>query len=271
MSAAESRSAAAGYITRGLAVIDVPHSSKNPNRAGWQDERLTIEDVPLRWNNGQNVGILTGGPSDWRVDVDLDSDEAVAIAGRFLPPTLTSGREGRSHSHWWFVCWGVGSRDWKDPAGAKLVELRSTGRQTLVWPSTHPDGDTYLWHRNSGLEMATIEAAELEERLRELAAAALIARYVPPMGGRHDFALALSGFLLRPGRLDRELALKILGAAWHAASADTREAVRDLEGRRPRRRRPVRGPARRISCARGRRARAAYLALLLVAQASHVG
>jgi len=222
--------AAAGYVARGYAPIPVPAGSKNPNRPGWQDERLTTEDVARSWTNGQNVGVLTGEPSGWRVDVDLDSDEAVWIAGRFLPPTLTSGREGRPHSHWWYVCQGAESRDWKDPTGDKLVELRSTGRQTLVWPSTHPDGDTYLWHRASGLEMAEIGAEELLECLRELAPAALIARHVPPAGGRHDFALALSGFLLRPGRMDRELALKVLNAAWHAAGADTREAVRDLEG-----------------------------------------
>jgi hypothetical protein len=36
--------------------------------------------------------------------------------------------------------------------------------------------------------------------------------------------------LLRPGRLDQETTLKIMLAAWHAADADSREAVRDLEG-----------------------------------------
>jgi len=222
--------AASGYISRGYATIPVPAGSKNPNRPGWETLRIAPEEVNSYWTNGQNVGVLTGEPSGWRVDVDLDSDEAVRIAGRFLPPTLTSGRESRPHSHWWYKCPDVGSRDWKDPTGDKLVELRSTGRQTLVWPSTHPDGDTYLWHRASGLEMAEADAEELLERLREMATAALIARHVPPAGGRHDFALALSGFLLRPGRLDRVLVLKILNAAWHAAGADTREAARDLEG-----------------------------------------
>jgi len=222
--------AAAGYIAHGYAPIPIPADSKNPNRPDWQGERHTSEDVPRCWTNGQNVGVLTGEPSGWRVDVDLDSDEAVRIAGRFLPPTLTSGRESRPHSHWWYVSQGARSQDWKAPDGDKLVELRSTGRQTLVWPSTHPDGDTYLWHRASGLEMAEAGAGELVGRLRELATAALIARHVPPAGGRHDFALALAGFLLRPGRLDEGTTLRLLLAAWHAAGADSREAVRDLEG-----------------------------------------
>jgi len=154
----------------------------------------------------------------------------VALAGHFLLQTLTSGREGRHHSHRWYWGKGVRSRDWKDPTGDKLVELRSTGRQTLVEPSTHPDGDRYLWHRESGAEIAEASPEELTESLNTLATAALVARHVPPVGGRHDFALALSGFLLRPGRMDQGLVLKILGAAWHAAGAASREAERDLEG-----------------------------------------
>ena len=141
------KQAAASYLARGIAVIPVPAGEKNPNRPDWQGERLTTEDVPRCWTNGQNVGLLTGEPSAGRVDADLDADEAVRVAGRFLPPTLTSGRESRPHSHWWYSCPNTESRDWKDTDGSKLVELRATGRQTLVWPSTHPSGDGYLWVR----------------------------------------------------------------------------------------------------------------------------
>src|SRR5829696_4181582 len=226
----ESRRAAVGLIRRGIAVIAVPSGEKNPNRPGWHEERITEEDVPLHWTNGQNVGLLTGQPSGWRVDVDLDADEAVTIAGRFLPPTLTGGRESRPHSHWWLRAPGVESRDWKDLSGVKLLELRSSGRQTVVAPSTHPDGDNYVWHLESGLDMVEISAWELEWLCCELATATVIARHIPPVGGRHDFALALAGFLLRPGRLDQETVLKVVLAAWHAADADSLEAVRDLEG-----------------------------------------
>jgi len=128
----------------------------------------------------------------------------------------------------------------KDTDGSKLVELRSTGRQTLVAPSTHPDGDEYVWHAETGLKMAEVGAAELTRRLRELATAVLIARRLPPMrtgtegGGRHDYALALAGFLLRPGRLGEDLTLKVLRAAWDAkrwpGDKEKRQAYQDLEG-----------------------------------------
>jgi Bifunctional DNA primase/polymerase, N-terminal len=234
------RRAAAALIRRGAAVIPVPAGEKNPGRLGWEALRITEEEIPNYWTNGQNVGLLCGKPSGDRVDVDLDVGEAAKIAGRFLPPTLTSGRESRPHSHWWYVSSDAESCDWKDTDGSKLVELRSTGRQTLVAPSTHPDGDEYLWHSETGLKMAEIGAAELTRRLRELVTTVLIARHLPPIrsgtegGGRHDFALALAGFLLRPGRLGEDLTLTVLKAAWDAkgwlGEKERREAHRDLEG-----------------------------------------
>ena len=228
MSSEKRRRAAAALIRRGVAVIPVPAGEKNPGRTGWEALRITEEEILNYWTNGQNVGLLCGEPSGGRVDIDLDAGEAVKIAGRFLPPTLTSGRKSRPHSHWWYVSLGAKSCDWKDTDRNKLIERRSTGRQTLVAPSTHPDGDAYIWH--PGLEMEEVPADELAARCRELATATLIARHVPPAGGRHDFALALAGFLLRAGRLHEEMALKLLLAGWHAAGADSQEAIRDLGG-----------------------------------------
>lgn len=230
------------YIERGFAPIPVPAGSKNPGREGWQDLRLTLEDIPRYFNNGQNVGAFNGEPSGWRVCADLDVPETANLAGRFLAPTLTSGRESRPHSHWWYIAPGVETEKFKDMGGTMLLELRSTGCQTIVAPSVHPSGERYVWHSETGLEIARIEPAELKARLRELATAALIARHLPAIkdeatnegGGRHDYAMALSGFLLRSGRLDEQRVLKILAAARDAkgwpGEGLKREAHRDLEG-----------------------------------------
>ena len=236
----DKRRAPAALIRRGAAVIPLPAGEKNPGYAGWESLRITEEEVPKHWTNGQNMGLLCGEPSGGRVDVDLDADEAAKIAGRFLPPTLTSGRGCRPHSHWWYVAPGAESCDWKDTNRSKLIELRSTGRQTLIAPSTHPSGDEYIWHSEAGLQMAEIDAGELTRCLGELATAILIARHLPQIrtgaegGGRHDYALAVAGFLLRPGRLSESLVLKVLKAAWDAkgwpGEKAKREAHRDLEG-----------------------------------------
>lgn len=58
----------------------------------------SASDVPRYFNNGQNIGIMTGKASGWLVTVDLDCPEAVTLAGRFLEPTLTGGRESVSES-----------------------------------------------------------------------------------------------------------------------------------------------------------------------------
>ena len=133
----------------------------------WLNLRLTPEDIPDYWDNGQNIGLLCGELSGWRVDVDLDVPEGVSIAGRFLVPTLTSGRRNKPHSHWWYLAPGAKTTKFKDVDGTMLLELRSTGCQTLVEPSRHPSGDKYIWHRESGFKPVEMDAAELGVTLSE--------------------------------------------------------------------------------------------------------
>jgi len=236
-----SAKAAARYIERGYTVVPVPAGSKNPGRDNWEELRITLEDVPRYFNNGQNIGIHNGEPSGWLVPVDLDVPEARKIAGRFLSPTLTSGRESAPDSHWWFVAPGCSHKTSKDLDGSMILELRSTGHHTLVEPSVHPSGEPYKWSR-SGLQPAEISAEDLTRACRELATAALIARHLPDLrdirtgagGGRHDLAMAIAGFMLRRD-LSEDAVLKILRAAWDAKGfagdeRARREAHRDLEG-----------------------------------------
>jgi len=235
-----SAKAAARYIERGYTVVPIPPRSKNPHRPGWERLRITRDDVPRYFTNGQNIGIHVGAPSGWRVDVDLDVSEVRTVAGRFLEPTLTSGRASSPDSHWWYVCRGAEHRTFKDIGGEMILELRSTGHHTLVWPSVHPSGEEIRWSEG-GLEALEIGVEDLTRACRELASAGLIARHLPPAkdqqngsgGGRHDIALALAGFLLRRG-LDDGTILKILRAAWDARGfagdqLAQREAHRDLE------------------------------------------
>jgi hypothetical protein len=222
--------AAERYVSRGFAVVPVPHGKKGPILKGWEDLRLTVEDLPQHFNGRrQNVGLILGESSRGLVDVDLDVAEAAHVAGRFLPATVTSGRKSSPYSHRWYLSPGAETIRYKDADGQVLVELRSTGCQTIVAPSVHPGGERIVWHDTS-IGLTKVDVKALSANVRELATAVLIARHVPPIGGRHDFALSVAGFLLRPSRLDEASTLKIMLAAWHAIGADSREAVRDLEG-----------------------------------------
>ena len=91
--ASEVRRAAEEYIGKGYSVVALRPKSKKPIHDDWPNLSITADNVGGYFSNGENLGVKTGAPSGNRVDVDLDVPEALAIAGRFLEPTLTSGRE----------------------------------------------------------------------------------------------------------------------------------------------------------------------------------
>ena len=219
-----SAKAAARYIERGWAPVPIPARQKGPRVRNWQALRLTSADVLRYFPNGQNVGIINGEASGGLVTVDLDRPEAVALAGRFLEPTLTSGRDSVPDSHWWYVAPGLQHRAFegipKSASEGTVLELRSTDHQTVVEPSVHPSGEHYRWSR-SGLEPLEIGAENLTAAGQRLAAAALIACHLPEPkergggGGRYHYALALAGYLLRHGQDPGDVE-GLLKAAWDA-------------------------------------------------------
>lgn len=212
-----SAKAAARYVKQGWVPVPVPSGAKSPGRDGWQDLRIGLEDVPTYFTNGQNIGIHCGEPSGWLVCVDLDTPEALELAGRFLPTTLTSGRDSTPAAHWWFTCPGAEHKVFHRFEDTKpILEIRSTGHHTLVFPSKHPSGEQYRWGAG-GHVVTKVAREDLQRCCRELASAALIAQALPKTsseggGGRHDLALALAGFMLRRG-LDEGTVLGILVGA----------------------------------------------------------
>ncbi|MGP1272709.1 MAG: bifunctional DNA primase/polymerase [Phycisphaerales bacterium] len=168
--------AARWYHARGYAPIPLPAGEKKPVIRGWNALRLSEDDLPLHFNGTGNIGLLLGEPSGWLVDVDLDCDEAVELAEQYLPPTgAVTGRPSRPGSHRWYVCERAATVKHKDPAsGAMVVELRSTGAQTVVGPSLHPDGEPYDPLEG---EPAAVPAAMLAACVRALADAVVERRH----------------------------------------------------------------------------------------------
>ena len=213
--------AARSLIARGFRVVPIAHKFKRPRLLGWTSLRIGLDDVGDHFGDGPaNVGVMLGEPSGWLVDVDLDCDEAVELADEMLPPTgAVSGREGRERSHRWYIAEGAETRRWSDPvAGGAIVELRSTGAQTVVGPSVHPDGSRY--HPLEG-EPARLDAAELAEALNELAASVVQIRHpsrkpeaptLPPVAPTRDNAASRAA-----AYLDR-MPASISGANGHSAA-----------------------------------------------------
>lgn len=226
------------YHARHWILIQLPGRSKNPGRLEWQKERLKREDLPKIFANGANIGLLLGEPSNWLCETDLDCKEAVILAQEFLPQTnRKSGRGASPDSHWWYYATGAITRKFEDPLlrgsadRAMIVELRSTGCQTLAPPSIHPTGDLYVW--NDEGEPAVVTANDLLFATSKLAACCLLSRHWQE-GKRHDLALSLSGVFLRAGWTIEDAEQFIIAAARVASDnelEDRKQAVQDTAQR----------------------------------------
>jgi hypothetical protein len=170
------RDAARRYAQRGWSVIPVPNQSKNPGFKGWQELRLSEAELDEHFNGQpQNIGVLLGEPSGWLIDIDLDHPKAVELAEGYLPPTpAIFGRESKTRSHWVYRTSGpVATKKHKSKSAGMIVELRSTGTQTVFPPSTHESGEPILWEEESS-EPATVDPDEILKAVQELAMAVLV-------------------------------------------------------------------------------------------------
>ncbi len=167
--------AAQAYTARRWSVIPLPHGTKEPVLTAWQQLRLSASDLSQHFNGKpQNIGILPGEPSNWLCDIDLDHVRAVELAPDYLPATgLVSGRAGKPRSHYWYQCSGsFATKKFRHKALGMVVEFRSTGTQTVVYPSLHPCGDLYVWDEYG--EPATVDPGELLECVKRLHEAVLV-------------------------------------------------------------------------------------------------
>lgn len=235
--------AALAYIRRGWCPIPVPYRKKGPEITGWPNLRISEAEAP-RYFNGvqQNIGVLLGPCSGNLCDVDLDSDEAIAAAV-LLPRTVTFGRASTPAAHRLYVCRKPAGKKavipFKDPvkpADAKaemLLELRlgadDKGTQTIFPPSVHEGGEAITWDAGDDARLpVALDGAELVSHCNRVAAAALLIRYWPAKGNRHELSLALGGVLARVG--------------WDVASIETFVAVVAHAAKDPR-------PEDRVRCA----------------------
>jgi hypothetical protein len=161
--------AAKRYRDRGWAVIPVPYRTKKPVITGW--ERLRLSDHQLGHYFGgrpQNIGVLLGKPSGGLIDIDLDHPLAVEIAPRHLPPTgAVFGRASKPQSHWLYVSGTqTAMRQWRLPNKQMVVELRSTGGQTVFPGSVHSSGEPIEWDCDG--EPALVESDWLQACLQKI-------------------------------------------------------------------------------------------------------
>ncbi len=208
------------WLKRGIAPVPLRSRSKRPKGGkGWNTVRVTNDTIPRFFERGDNIGGLWGEPSGWIVDLDLDWDEAIPIAAALLPSTFTYGRGARVRSHYLYRVPGATSLKCRIKTedadeDETLLEVRSTGSQSVLPPSVHPEGDRY--EVNDDIEFKTLTPIQLQRYAYRIAAATLLARRYPESGARHDYVHATTGMLLHRGweaAQVREFMLAVIDAA----------------------------------------------------------
>jgi hypothetical protein len=186
---ADTRFAVNRYLAEGWSVLPIPKGEKGPRVPNWQNTTFDVS----HFSEDDNIGVRLGEPSGGLTDVDLDCAEAIACAREILLNTQRiHGRPGKPASHYWYIAPGAKSEQFKDVDGNVLVELRSTGGQTVLPPSTHPSGELLAWEIDK--ECGRVDADGLRETVALVATAALLARHWPK-GSRHIVARDAAGFL----------------------------------------------------------------------------
>lgn len=178
------RAAALDLMAHGIVPIPVTFRRKTPVNSAWQMVRMETVNVDA-FDAKVNIGVVLGEPSAWLVDVDLDCHESVSIAPYMLQSTRIFGRDSARASHYLYRSIGAETAKFYDPVmvarkekrKAMLVELRSTGGQTVFPPSIHELGEPIEYDAGSEDEPAVVKASTLLEEIEELAAATLFVRY----------------------------------------------------------------------------------------------
>lgn len=163
--------AALEYIQRGWRVVPIAHRKKGPILNEWQNLRITEDEIGDYFSCGrQNVGVLMGEPSGCLIDIDLDHPRAVELAEDYLPPTDAKfGRESKPRSHWIYVVTGsIDTQKFHNKSAGMVVEIRSTGAQTVFPPSVHESGEQIDWDRDDAIP-ANVDPGKLSDCVRALA------------------------------------------------------------------------------------------------------
>jgi hypothetical protein len=214
-------------VELGLAFVPVSADAKRPYHPDWPNREFSAAD----FQEEDNVGGKWGDPSHGMVDIDCDTPFACRVGEQLIKIGPRYGRPGKHASHYLLRSAGAKSKKFVDPITKQMiVELRSTGSQSVLPGSTHVSGVRYEWERRE--PPAEIDPVHLTRDVGVIAACAFVASLWK--ASRHGFAIALAGFFAKNG-VSRERAHRLVGlitlAAEDEEAADRLRAVEDTYDR----------------------------------------
>jgi len=182
------------WLEKNVYTVPLRSRSKRPKSTNWPHLRLVEDDLENgAFKPGDNIGALWGDASDHATDVDLDMEEAIWVADYILPETFVYGRTGKERSHYVFKVMGAQTRKWQVQELGTIIEIRSTGAQSVIPPSRHPEGGIYCTDEDE--DFTPLTKLDLERYADEVAVAAVFTRHYPSAGSRHDYVHACTGAL----------------------------------------------------------------------------
>ena len=212
------------YTKKGWALVRLKPRDKMPIGSGWQK----AGHPPAAFRPEDNVGVLLGQASGNLLDLDLDSAEAQVIADWLAPASWWRFGHSNTVGHLLLRAHHVPDDFTRKPfldQREPLVDVRGSRHQTMLPPSTHPNGQPVQWHQ-TGQWLAqppngpvpSVHFDHVMQFVENVVQLTRIARRWTA-GSRHDAALALAGWLAHSG-VTRDFASGAFTAVLHAAGDD---------------------------------------------------
>lgn len=137
------------YLNKNLSIIPDKFASKLPAIKGWSDfcHKSPTKQDWLNWSNNfdkYNVSLCLGPASGIvALDLDTDSPDILDKILHLLPnsPLEKKGSKGFTR----FFKYTGQSTEILKHNGNVILEILSTNKKTTLPPSTHPNGEKYVW------------------------------------------------------------------------------------------------------------------------------
>lgn len=151
------------------------------------------------------VGCLTGPKQGGPIDIDLDCQEAVFFARRFLPPSAALfGRETKRSSHYLYRVEldEMPKKAYVDPVSrSTIIELRGDGGHQTVFPGSIHEGTGELieWEDKTFPDVPRVNSEALEKAVKKVAIATMVVRHMWSEGQRNEICKHLAGMFYYMG------------------------------------------------------------------------
>jgi hypothetical protein len=123
----------------------VPGPDKFVLFSGWSERTAPV----LTPQPGANIGVRCG---NGLVAFDYDDEEAALKIAEVFQPSPVNKAGQRAWTPFYRADFNVPSEDFFDGHGRKVLQILSTGRQTVIPPSIHPDtNESYRWTNGKSL------------------------------------------------------------------------------------------------------------------------